>query len=142
MRRKNQPLTLELLTKEGDGALIPDNNEMSLCQSAEPTAAENGALQKCVATKKGRPQKRKATKFKKALNEILSLVISPDTVAEAVKKTPLGDNITYQEAILIAQVLKASNGDTQAAVFLRDTSGNKLKDSSDDDSLKRSFESF
>ena len=53
--------------------------------------------------------------------------ILPETVAEAVKSTPLGDNITYQEAVLIAQVLKAACGDTQAAVFLRDTTGNKHK---------------
>lgn len=143
MGKKKQPLTLELLTKEGNGTLSPDNNDESLNKSDDDEKIEAESLQKSVATnKRGRPKKRKVERFKTVLNEILSMVISPETVAEAVKKTPLGDKITYQEAILIAQVLKASNGDTQAAVFLRDTSGNKLKDGADGDSTVKSFESF
>lgn len=145
MGRKKQPLTLELLIKEGNGALIPDNSDNnSLKKDSEPTMEEIMALAKSVATKKGRVRRRKNQRFKKTLNDILSMVISPETVSEAVKKTPLGDNITYQEAILIAQVLKASNGDTQAAVFLRDTSGNKLKDGAADDiaAVEKTFESF
>lgn len=142
MGRKKQPLTLELLIKEGNGALTPENNENSLKKDSEPPMAETTELVKGVATKKGRVRKRKVQRFKKVLDQILSMVISPETVSEAVKKTPLGENITYQEAILIAQVLKASNGDTQAAVFLRDTSGNKLKDGACDDTPERSFESF
>ena len=90
----------------------------------------------------GEAEKRDEETFKKTLSTILSLVISPSTVAQAVKSTPLGEKITYQEAILIAQVLKASNGDTQAAVFIRDTSGNKLKDSVQDTEEKRTFESL
>ena len=142
MGRKKQPLTLELLIKEGNGALTPDNNENSLKKDSEPPMAEISVPAKGVATKKGRVRKRKVKRFKKVLDEILSMVISPETVSEAVKKTPLGDSITYQEAILIAQVLKASNGDTQAAVFLRDTSGNKLKDGVAEDAPERTFESF
>ena len=138
MGRKKQPLTLELLIKEGNGALTPDNED-SLKESKD--YVETGA-RKNVATKRGRPKKRKIQRFKKTLNELLSMVISPQTVAEAVKETPLGERITYQEAILIAQILKASNGDTQAAVFLRDTSGNKLKDGTDWDAEERTFESF
>lgn len=144
MGRKKQPLTLELLIKEGNGALTPDNDNNSLKKDSEPPMEEVVELAKSVATKKGRVRRRKLQRFKKTLNDILSMVISPETVAEAVKKTPLGDNITYQEAILIAQVLKASNGDTQAAVFLRDTSGNKLKDGAADDitAVEKAFESF
>ena len=90
----------------------------------------------------GEAEKKDEETFKKTLSTILSLVISPSTVAQAVKSTPLGEKITYQEAILIAQVLKASNGDTQAAVFILDTSGNKLKDSVQDTEEKRTFESL
>ena len=143
MARKKLQLTLDAIIKEGNGALTPDNSNFNLDLSDETAMKENGDLQKCVATKRGRPKKRKNERFKKALDSILSMVISPETVAEAVKKTPLGDNITYQEAILIAQVLKASNGDTQAAVFLRDTTGNKLKDGFEEEEKKcRPFESF
>jgi len=136
MAKKKQPLTLEALIKEGNGALTPDNSNFSQEECDKETEKENGVLQKCVATKRGRPIKRKNERFKKALDSILSMVISPQTVAEAVKKTPLGDKITYQEAVLIAQVLKAANGDTQAAVFLRDTTGNKLKDGFEEEEKK------
>lgn len=39
-----------------------------------------------------------------------------------------GKNITVQEAIMLAQVKKAVKGDTKAAEFIRDSSGNKLKE--------------
>ena len=39
-----------------------------------------------------------------------------------------GKNITVQEAIMLAQIKKAMKGDTRAAEYLRDTSGNKLKE--------------
>ena len=143
MAKKKQPLTLEALIKEGNGTLTPDNSNFSLDQCERVEMKEGGALQDCVATKTGRLKKRKRERFKKVLDSILSTVISPETVAEAVKKTPLGDNITYLQAILIAQVLKACNGDTQAAVFLRDTTGNKLKDGFEEEKEKSiSLESF
>ena len=39
-----------------------------------------------------------------------------------------GANITVEEAIILAQIQKALKGDTTAAQFVRDTSGNKPKD--------------
>ena len=39
-----------------------------------------------------------------------------------------GQNITVEQAMLIAQMKKALNGDTQALAFLRDTSGQKPDD--------------
>lgn len=138
MARKNQPLTLYSLIKKGDGTLIPDTENESLdgCQSeAQADGEEEGA-----AAATGYPIKRRIVPFKKMLEDILSMEISPKTVSEAVKSTPLGDKITYQEAVLIAQVLKAANGDTQAAVYLRDTSGNKLKSLTDPGEAVVSFE--
>ena len=66
--------------------------------------------------------------MKTDLEKILSMRIADGSVPEALTKTRLGNDITYQEAILLAQVMKALNGDTQAAVFVRDSSGNKPKD--------------
>jgi hypothetical protein len=80
--------------------------------------------------------------FKSTLSKILSLKIAPGTVSESVLKTPLGENITYQEAILIAQILKATGGDTQSATFLRDTSGNKLKEKEEIKATSKKFEDF
>jgi len=39
-----------------------------------------------------------------------------------------GKNISVQEAIIIAQIQRAMKGDTRAAEFIRDSSGNKLKE--------------
>lgn len=41
------------------------------------------------------------------------------------------ENITVQEAILLAQIQRAIDGDTKAAEYVRDTSGNKLKEGID-----------
>lgn len=136
MARKKQLLTIDQLTKESNGALIPECEEK--CPENEGMSYEKkGGVQK-----RGRIKRRDEESFKKSLGKILNMVISPETVAEAVKSTPLGENITYQEAILIAQILKASNGDTQAATFLRDTSGNKLKEVVEKESDLKSFEDF
>lgn len=79
--------------------------------------------------------------FKESLKELLSLRAPKSSLAEPLKKTPLGDSINYREAILLAQIIKAYNGDTQAAVFVRDSSGNKLKES-DKEEKKKKFEDF
>jgi hypothetical protein len=137
--RKKKEMTLESLKEEGSGTLIPDNENFGSKEA--DTSSSMGKSEK-DKPQRGRPKRRRGAPFKQTLDLILNTVISPNTVAEAVKATPLGDKITYQEAILIAQVLKASNGDTQAAVFLRDTSGNKLKELKDSGFDVKSFEDF
>ena len=119
MARKKPLSTIRQLTEEGNGALTPEKEDSSDTQTESAETSKH--------SKKRRIVKRTSESFKKTLGNILAMRILPETVAEAVKSTPLGDNITYQEAILIAQVLKAACGDTQAAVFLRDTTGNKHK---------------
>ena len=138
MARKKKEMTLENLKEEGYGTLTPNNENFSSNEIS--TAPSSSAEEKDKPKKRGRLQRRRGEPFKATLDQILNTVISPHTVAEAVRATPLGDKITYQEAILIAQVLKASNGDTQAAVFLRDTSGNKLKELKDCGFDIKSFE--
>ena len=140
MARKKKELTISQLTEEGNGTLIPDNENFSSSEMDTMLAKDESC--KALPKKRGRLKRRKGEAFKTTLDSILNMVIAPETVAEAVKATPLGDRITYQEAILIAQVLKASNGDTQAAVYLRDTSGNKLKELKDRESDIKSFEEF
>ncbi|MBQ7760918.1 MAG: hypothetical protein IJ400_02570 [Clostridia bacterium] len=88
-------------------------------------------------------RKRKQNKvvpIKESLAILLSTKINPNLVCDAVKGTSLGDKITYQEAILIAQIIKACNGDTQSATFIRDASGNKLKDGEGPARLHRKLE--
>ncbi|MBQ8545628.1 MAG: hypothetical protein IJ437_01675 [Clostridia bacterium] len=84
---------------------------------------------------------KKDESFKEALKTLLSLQAPPDSLADALRQTPLGNSISYREAILLAQIIKAYNGDTQAAVFIRDSSGNKLKDGEKDEKKKK-FEDF
>jgi hypothetical protein len=74
-------------------------------------------------------QRREQKEMKEALRALLDMPMGKgrlndfNNIAEA-----KGRNITLQEAILLSQALKAANGDTQAATFIRDTSGNKPND--------------
>ncbi len=92
-----------------------------------------------------KPTKRRRLKkdlsFKESLKDLLALEAPKEALAEPLKQTPLGEVINYREAILLAQIIKAYNGDTQAAVFVRDSSGNKLKDSEKEEKKKK-FEDF
>lgn len=98
-----------------------------------------------ISEKSKRPTKRRRLKrdasFKESLKSLLALEAPKDALVEPLKETPLGDTISYREAILLAQIIKAYNGDTQAAVFIRDSSGNKLKDSEKEEKKKK-FEDF
>lgn len=84
---------------------------------------------------------RRKTPFKKTLEELLSYEAPRDLLPETVRELPL-EKINFQEAILLAQIIKAMGGDTQSSVFLRDTSGNKLKDGEKKESVHKKFEDF
>ena len=78
----------------------------------------------------------KARREKKAMKETLEALLSMplkdgvsadvDTIKSLAEMK--GKNITVQEAIMLAQIQKAMKGDTRAAEYVRDTSGNKPKD--------------
>ena len=89
-----------------------------------------------------RKKLRKSTAFRKTLDELLSLAVPSEHLPSPIKNVVGEATINYQEAILLAQIIKAANGDTQSAVFLRDTSGNKLKDGERPEEVKRKFEDF
>lgn len=79
----------------------------------------------------------KARREKKAMKDTLTALLSmplrsgKESDIESIKNLAAvkGKNITVQEAIMLAQIQKAMKGDTRAAEFIRDSSGNKLKDS-------------
>ena len=124
-------------SSEVGGDLYPENNSIEKGLKHLPCIVPTDSCQRCET------ETRDEEAFRQTLKRILSTIIAPETVAQAVKSTPLGEKITYQEAILIAQVLKASNGDTQAASFIRDTSGNKLKDANGESCVDiRTFETL
>lgn len=91
--------------------------------------------QKTIA-QKGGIASGKARREKKAMKETLETLLSMPLKSgkaanvETIKSIAAlkGKNITVQEAIMLAQIQKAIKGDTRAAEYVRDTSGNKLKD--------------
>lgn len=77
-------------------------------------------------------KKKELKTFKETINAVLSwsLKKGKEMTAEEISDiaSAKGQNIDVQTAIIIAQVQKALNGDTQAAIFVRDSSGNKPSD--------------
>lgn len=91
-------------------------------------AVENG--------RKGGIASAKAKREKKAMKETLETLLTMPLKAGRVADLDTirnlaaikGKNITVQEAIMLKQIQKAMKGDTKAAEYVRDTSGNKPKD--------------
>lgn len=96
-----------------------------------PTSAEarKNGKKGGIASGKAR-RERKA--MKDTLASLLSMPMNSGKTADVDKIkyfAALQDqNITVQEAIMLAQIQLAIAGDTKAAEYVRDTSGNKLKD--------------
>lgn len=79
--------------------------------------------------KSGQVRKQKRM-MKDTLQMLLDLTLKDGEATSPEKIKSLADiqnaNLTVDQAILFAQIKKAVKGDTQSAVFIRDTSGNKL----------------
>lgn len=79
-----------------------------------------------IASGKARREKKL---FRETLEALLSMPMKDGRCADVDKIRNFaaikGQNISVQEAILIAQVQKAMKGDTRAAEYLRDTVGQK-----------------
>ena len=103
----------------------------NLIPQSERTKAEQREI-----AKKGGIASGKARKEKKAMKDTLETLLKMPLEAgravdlEGIKSIAAikGKNITVQEAIMLAQIKKAIKGDTKAAEYIRDTSGNKLKE--------------
>ena len=106
-------------------------NEQNLIPNSERTPKERKERAKKMGVASG-----KARRDKKAMKETLANLLSmPLQEGNAVDIEEIqsianlnGKNITVQEAIMLAQIKKAIKGDTKAAEFVRDSSGNKLKE--------------
>lgn len=104
-------------------------NEGNLKTPTSSEARRNGA--------KGGKASGKARREKKAMKDtlatLLSMSLKDGKIADIEKIKSVaglkGLNISVQEAIMLAQIQKALKGDTKAAEYIRDTSGNKLKES-------------
>lgn len=106
---------------------------MANIENLEPVRTKEEAAEK---GRKGGIASGKAKREKKAMRETLATLLSmplkpgKSTDIETIRNVASlkGENISVQEAIMFAQIQKALKGDTKAAEFVRDTSGNKLKD--------------
>ena len=84
-------------------------------------------LAKELLTKIKEGKMSKDTSFKKRLEELLSKRVK-EKDGRVDFDALINNKTTYLDLVLIAQIKKACGGDTSSANFLRDTSGNKLKD--------------
>jgi hypothetical protein len=81
-----------------------------------------------VNGKKGGMKSGEVRRNKKNIKELILLIfklkVPIDAINDDIKKKYF-KSMSNDEAIIYAQLIKAINGDTQAAIFLRDTSGQK-----------------
>lgn len=74
---------------------------------------------------------QKEISFKNRLIELLEKRVElDDNGAPILDHRMLGKKYTYLDLVLLSQIKKAISGDNSSASFIRDTSGNKLKDKS------------
>lgn len=86
--------------------------------------------------KKGGIASGKARREKKAMREtletLLAMTLEDGQVADITGIQSIaatqGKNITVQDAIMLAMIKKAMKGDARAAEYVRDTSGNKMRE--------------
>ena len=101
-----------------DNLIVPSSEE------ARKYGAKGG-----IASGKARREKKA---MKETLETLLKMPLKSTKYDDIEKIHSLaaikGKNITVQEAIMLAQIQKAMKGDTRAAEFVRDSSGNKLKE--------------
>lgn len=100
----------------------PKGNPDNLLKRPPKGAAAKGAA---AAAKK----KREKRAMQETLRALLEMPLELGKIDDIKCLRDAGSaNLTIKQAILIAQVAKAVNGDTQAAIFVRDSSGNKPKE--------------
>lgn len=106
-------------------------NEQNLLKAEELTSEQlrKRATAGGIASGKARREKKM---MKDTLATLLSMPLEDEEAVDVdnIKSIAAlkGRNITVQEAIMLAQIKKAMKGDTKAAEFVRDSSGNKPKD--------------
>lgn len=72
---------------------------------------------------------RKRKTFKEVFAALLPMNINSEKTSELANIIQdINPQMTAEQAIAMAQIYKAINGDTQAAIFVRDTVGDKPKD--------------
>ena len=103
----------------------------NLIPQSERTKEEQRAVAKKGGIASGKARREKKM-MRETLETLLKMPLTDKKLSDVEQIKSLaalsGKNITVQDAILLAQVKKAMKGDTRAAEYIRDTSGNKIKD--------------
>lgn len=103
----------------------------NLIPQSERTKAEQREIARKGGIASGEKRREKKA-MKETLETLLQMPLKSGkaTGLDEIKNIAAlkGKNITVQEAIMLAQIQKAMKGDTKAAEYVRDTSGNKLKE--------------
>lgn len=106
-------------------------NEQNLIRNSERTPKERSERARKMGIASGKARREKKT-MKDTLATLLSMPLEDKEAVDVENIQSVaalaGRNITVQEAIMLAQIKKAMKGDTRAAEFVRDSSGNKPKD--------------
>ena len=106
-------------------------NDENLIPNSELTPRERKERAKKMGIASGKARREKKA-MKETLAALLSMPLQDGSTADIEQIQSIarlnGKNITVQEAIMLAQIKKAMKGDTKAAEFVRDSSGNKLKE--------------
>ena len=104
-------------------------NEQNLIPNSERTPSEVRENARKGGIKSGEARRRKKD-MKERLEILLSMPIKDGKGAKIEKIKGFGDlkgqNITVEDAILVAMIQKALKGDVSASNFIRDTSGQKV----------------
>ena len=102
-------------------------------ENLKPFTSEQSLEEAVSKGRKGGIASGKARREKKAMKDTLETLLSMSLKEGKIDDVETiqgiaalkGKNITVQEAIMLAQINKAIKGDTKAAEYIRDTSGNK-----------------
>lgn len=104
-------------------------NEKNLVSLADRTTEEQREIARKGGIASGKARKEKKM-MKDTLQMLLNLTLKDGDATDPNDIKSLADvsnaNLTVDQAILLAQIKKAVKGDTSSAIFIRDTSGNKL----------------
>ena len=94
-----------------------------------PNEARTPSQRRENARKAGRASGRKRREMRETLRAMLDMPLRPGGVTTAQTMDGMeGKNMTVGQAIALAQLRKAMAGDTRAAEFVRDTSGQRPSD--------------
>ena len=73
-------------------------------------------------------QVKERKSMKESLNVLLSMEVSREKAVEISGDSTINGTMTVQDALMIRAIKTAQEGNVKALEFIRDTSGNRLKD--------------